>query len=98
MLRYRCRNCSQVLQAHELRAGKTSVCTRCLAAHTIPADRSEWLNDADEQLTSLYPPAPEEEPGFESSWSVAVEPPPAAPAPSPPQAAPADPAPARTPA
>ncbi len=37
MLRYRCPHCSQLLQAHDLRAGKKSVCNACLKSHVIPA-------------------------------------------------------------
>ncbi len=50
MLRYRCPQCSQLLLAHELRAGKRSVCTRCLTSHVIPAERQRWLNEAGEPL------------------------------------------------
>jgi len=55
MLRYRCPQCSQLLSAHELRAGKRSVCTRCLTSHVIPAERHHWLNEAGEPLAP--PPA-----------------------------------------
>jgi hypothetical protein len=48
MLRYRCPHCSQILQAHELRAGKKSVCNACLKSHMIPADRAAWLTETGE--------------------------------------------------
>ncbi len=70
MLRYRCPHCSQLLQAHELRAGKKSVCNGCLTSHIIPADRTIWLNEAGEPL------APRREP-------VSVLPTPEPPAPAP---------------
>ena len=53
MLRYVCPNCSQLLQAHELRAGKKSVCNVCLTSHIIPPDRAKWLTEAGEPL---FPP------------------------------------------
>src|SRR3954447_10350946 len=64
MFRYRCPHCSQVLQALEIRAGKTTVCSKCSRPLTIPADRSEWLNERGEPLikspTVLIPAAPPE--------------------------------------
>src|SRR5262245_26152746 len=62
MLRYRCPHCSHLLQAHELRAGKTSVCNACLASHIIPADRTQWLNEAGEPLLSRREPTPDSTP------------------------------------
>jgi hypothetical protein len=59
MLRYRCPQCSQLLQAHELRAGKKSVCNSCLTSHIIPADRAMWLNEAGEPLFPRLEPVPE---------------------------------------
>lgn len=50
MLRYRCPHCSHLLQAHELRAGKKSVCVSCLTLHIIPIDRSAWLSESGESL------------------------------------------------
>ena len=50
MLRYRCPQCTQLLQANELRAGKKSVCTICFGTHIVPIDRSAWLNEAGEPL------------------------------------------------
>jgi hypothetical protein len=50
MFRYRCPKCAQLLLAHELRAGKTSVCASCLHSHSIPADPSEWLTETGEPL------------------------------------------------
>ncbi len=52
MLRYRCPQCTQLLQAHELRAGKKSVCVACLSTHIIPIDRSAWLTETGEPLFS----------------------------------------------
>src|SRR5215207_2078140 len=59
MLRYRCPHCSQLLQAHELRAGKKSVCNSCLASHVIPADRGAWLNEVGEPLLPRQESLPE---------------------------------------
>ncbi|HEV3436168.1 MAG TPA: hypothetical protein VG122_02345 [Gemmata sp.] len=50
MLRYRCPQCTQLLQAHELRAGKKSVCVACLSTHIVPIDRSAWLTETGEPL------------------------------------------------
>jgi hypothetical protein len=50
MLRYRCPQCTQLLQAHELRAGKKGVCVACLNTHPIPIDRSLWLTERGEPL------------------------------------------------
>jgi hypothetical protein len=50
MFRYRCPHCRQVLMALEMRAGKTTICPKCSRALTIPADRSEWLNERGEPL------------------------------------------------
>jgi hypothetical protein len=50
MLRYHCPQCNQLLQAHELRAGKKSVCISCLSTHIIPVDRSAWLSAGGEPL------------------------------------------------
>ena len=55
MLRYRCPQCAQLLQAHELRAGKKSVCVACLTTHIIPIDRSAWLTASGEPLFSRLP-------------------------------------------
>lgn len=62
MPRYRCPQCSQVLNAHDLRAGKKSVCTACLASHVIPADRAEWLDEAGRPLAARPQPDPEPAP------------------------------------
>ncbi len=65
MFWYRCPSCSIVLQAPEIRAGKTTVCSKCLQPLTIPADHRLWLNEKGEPLlasptmvTSSPPPAP----------------------------------------
>ena len=50
MFRYRCPQCSVVLQAPEIRAGKTTVCSKCSQAVTIPADQRHWLNEKGEPL------------------------------------------------
>jgi hypothetical protein len=50
MFRYRCPQCSVVLQALEIRAGKTTVCSKCSQPVTIPADRRHWLNENGEPL------------------------------------------------
>lgn len=55
MLRYRCPQCTQLLQAHELRAGKKSVCGACLSTHIIPIDRSAWLTAGGEPLFPRLP-------------------------------------------
>jgi hypothetical protein len=52
MFRYRCPHCRQLLQALEIRAGKTTICSKCSQQLTIPADRSEWLNEQGEPLLS----------------------------------------------
>ena len=38
MFRYRCPHCSQLLQALEMRAGKTTVCSKCSQPLTIPGN------------------------------------------------------------
>lgn len=50
MFRYRCPHCTKLLSAPELRAGKTTVCSKCSQALTIPADKTEWLNERGEPL------------------------------------------------
>ena len=50
MFRYRCPHCRQVLQALEIRAGKTTICSKCSRPLTIPANRAEWLNERGEPL------------------------------------------------
>lgn len=50
MFRYRCPHCRQLLQALEIRAGKTTVCSKCSQPLTIPADKAEWLNERGEPL------------------------------------------------
>ncbi len=50
MFRYRCPHCTKLLQAPELRAGKTTVCSKCSQPLTIPADKTEWLNERGEPL------------------------------------------------
>jgi len=52
MFRYRCPQCSVVLQALEIRAGKTTVCSKCSQPVTIPADRRHWLNENGEPLVA----------------------------------------------
>lgn len=52
MFRYRCPHCSQVLQALEIRAGKTTICSKCSQPLTIPADRTKWLNERGEPLAA----------------------------------------------
>ena len=52
MFRYRCPQCSVVLQALEIRAGKTTVCSKCSQPVTIPADRRHWLNEKGEPLVA----------------------------------------------
>jgi hypothetical protein len=64
MLRYRCPQCTQLLQSHVLRAGKKSVCAACLSAHVIPTDHTIWLNASGEPLfpamqTCAEPMAPQ---------------------------------------
>jgi hypothetical protein len=56
MIRYRCPHCAALAAAHERRAGQSSVCKACFKPHQIPADDSQWLNEAGELL---HPPAPE---------------------------------------
>ena len=64
MFRYRCPHCSQLLQSVEMRAGKLTVCSRCSQPLTIPADKTQWLNERGEPLmaspTVLIPGAPPE--------------------------------------
>ena len=55
MFRYRCPQCSQLLQALEMRAGKTTVCSKCSRPLTIPADRAEWLDEQGRLLTTTAP-------------------------------------------
>jgi len=50
MFRYRCPHCTKLLQAPELRAGKTTVCSKCSQPLTIPGDKTEWLNERGEPL------------------------------------------------
>ena len=50
MFRYRCPHCTKLLQAPELRAGKTTVCSKCSQPLTIPADKADWLNERGEPL------------------------------------------------
>jgi hypothetical protein len=50
MFRFRCPQCTVVLQALEIRAGKTTVCSKCSRPVTIPADRRQWLNEHGEPL------------------------------------------------
>jgi hypothetical protein len=52
MFRYRCPHCSQVLQALEIRAGKTTICSKCSRPLTIPSDRSQWLNERGDPLAA----------------------------------------------
>src|SRR5262245_9214163 len=52
MFRYRCPHCRQVLQALEIRAGKTTICSKCSRPLTIPADRSQWLNERGDPLAA----------------------------------------------
>src|SRR5436189_5894444 len=52
MFRYRCPNCSQLLQALEIRAGKLTVCSQCSQPLTIPADRALWLNEKGDALVA----------------------------------------------
>src|SRR5688572_25563966 len=52
MFRYRCPQCTVVLQALEIRAGKTTVCSKCSQPVTIPADRRHWLNEKGEPLVA----------------------------------------------
>jgi HEAT repeat protein len=64
MFRYRCPHCGQLLLSLEIRAGKTTVCSKCSRPLTIPADRSEWLNERGESLhgsaTVVIPAGPPE--------------------------------------
>ena len=55
MFRYRCPQCAQLLQALEMRAGKTTVCSKCSRPLTIPADRGEWLDEHGEPLQASAP-------------------------------------------
>jgi len=50
MFRYRCPHCTKLLSAPELRAGKTTVCSKCSQPLTIPGDKAEWLNERGEPL------------------------------------------------
>src|SRR6266545_5897110 len=59
MIRYRCPHCAALTVAHERRAGQSSVCKTCLKPHSIPADKSLWLNELGEPLSA---PAPVPEP------------------------------------
>jgi hypothetical protein len=52
MFRYRCPHCRQILQALEIRAGKTTICSKCSKPLTIPSDRSQWLNERGEPLAA----------------------------------------------
>src|SRR5437764_15053206 len=55
MFRYRCPHCRQILQALEIRAGKTTICSKCSKALTIPADRAEWLDETGNPLPAVAP-------------------------------------------
>ncbi|HUR52903.1 MAG TPA: hypothetical protein VMZ71_02145 [Gemmataceae bacterium] len=55
MFRYRCPQCDQLLQALEMRAGKTTVCSKCSRPLTIPADRADWLDEHGEPLQTQDP-------------------------------------------
>jgi hypothetical protein len=60
MIRYACPHCAAVSAAvNERRAGQPSVCRKCLAAHTIPADPALWLTESGDPL---YPVATRTEP------------------------------------
>ncbi len=50
MFRYRCPHCTKLLSAPEVRAGKTTVCSKCSQPLTIPRDKTEWLNERGEPL------------------------------------------------
>lgn len=50
MFRYRCPHCTKLLSAPEIRAGKTTVCSKCSQPLTIPGDKTEWLNERGEPL------------------------------------------------
>src|SRR4051812_37117622 len=50
MFRYRCPHCTQLLQAPDIRAGKTTVCSKCSQPLTIPGDKTRWLNEKGEPL------------------------------------------------
>lgn len=71
MFRYRCPHCTKLLQAPEVRAGKTTVCSKCSQPLTIPGDKAEWLNERGEPLLA-------------SPTVVIRTPPPAAAEPAPP--------------
>jgi hypothetical protein len=61
MIRYACPHCAAVSAAvNERRAGQPSVCRKCLAAHTIPADPALWLTELGEPLYPVAPIAPVE--------------------------------------
>src|SRR5262245_61891920 len=68
MIRYRCPHCAALTAAHERRVGQLSVCKACVKPHSIPSDKSLWLNEAGEQL---YPPTSE---GAETPSEVPAEP------------------------
>src|SRR5262249_50761429 len=79
MFRYRCPHCSQLLQALEIRAGKTTVCSKCSRPLTIPADKAQWLNERGEALlaapTVVVPGGPPEvgaEPDADVLGAIAV--------------------------
>ena len=55
MFRYRCPQCGQLLQALEMRAGKTTVCSQCSRPLTIPADRAQWLDEHGDPLPAVDP-------------------------------------------
>lgn len=56
MIRYACPHCAAVSAAvNERRAGQPSVCRKCLAAHTIPADPALWLTESGEPLYAVAP-------------------------------------------
>ncbi|MFO0797578.1 MAG: hypothetical protein U0804_08865 [Gemmataceae bacterium] len=75
MFRYRCPHCTKLLSAPEVRAGKTTVCSKCSQPLTIPGDKAEWLNDRGEPLLA--------------SPTVVIRTPPPAAEPSPPPLVPA---------
>src|SRR6478672_7740428 len=54
MFRYRCPHCTKLLSAPEVRAGKTTVCSKCSQPLTIPGDKTEWLNERGELLLASH--------------------------------------------
>jgi hypothetical protein len=76
MIRYRCPHCAAPSAAvNERRAGQPSVCKKCLAAHTIPADPALWLTESGEPL---YPvsavPEPQPAPAHAVSEPIVLAP------------------------